>query len=92
MPEFSKALKESIRSKLVYVHQTHTKRMNDFLKKHIFNITKDDYCTKEEHRVLRDQVINRIKSMGIKNTRIYKVHKKNQLRYKITITLTLILF
>lgn len=49
--------------------------MNDFLIGHIKDITDDKYCSKEEHRILKDQVLNRLKIMKVPNLDIYKVNE-----------------
>lgn len=54
--------------------------MNDFLISHIKNVTKDEYCSQEEYRVLKDQVTNRLKTMKVTNIKIYKVKNITKLQ------------
>lgn len=73
LPQFPKDLNDSILKGLVYVDQTHTKKMNDFLKAHIKAVTKDAYPTRNENKILKSQVINRLKIMKAPNIDTFKV-------------------
>lgn len=46
--------------------------MNDFLKKHIQDVTKGLYCTKAEYKVLKDQVLSRLRAMNAPNICVYE--------------------
>ncbi|XP_034236313.1 uncharacterized protein LOC117642340 [Thrips palmi] len=83
LPPFPKSLQQSINKGLVYVHQRHTQKINDFLKAHILNITKGLYITKREYQVLRTQVVNRLKSMNAPHIPLYKAQLVRKLSASI---------
>lgn len=70
MPE---KLVKFIREGQVYNHQFATAHMNAFLKEHIYKITNDYYPTNEEYQIIKDQLINRLQMMGIRDTALYEV-------------------
>lgn len=47
--------------------------MNKFLKKHIVNITDDDYPTKLEYKIIGGQVVKRLTEMGVVLPRNFSV-------------------
>ncbi|XP_052129867.1 uncharacterized protein LOC113210876 isoform X2 [Frankliniella occidentalis] len=48
---------------LVYVHQNHTKAMNDFLIKHMIKQTGGTYLEKKELQIIKAQFVERLKTM-----------------------------
>ncbi|XP_034250242.1 uncharacterized protein LOC117650754 [Thrips palmi] len=83
LPPFPPKLVESFEKGLVYRKQTHTQRMNEFLKAHILNVTKDLYPYKSEYKVLEIQVLARLKSMKIPGLKFYKGHIRRSLSASI---------
>lgn len=73
LPPFPEKLQESIAKGLVYNEQAHTQRMNDFLKAHVRNITKDSYPTCKEYDVLKCQVTSRLRTQKLPNVEVYEV-------------------